>query len=127
MIHQYTYIAQLLHLERVEAGSFQLTDQVELLPWFGVGFLTQLHSVRPSSFRRDQGNVNKLLIRALAIDLLNRYIPLLEVPAIALWIFQSLPQATDATSAVATISLVVTMTETMLLLSSFDHVKNWNN
>lgn len=103
----------------------QFTDQVEALSGLRVRLLTQGHGKGPGTLGHHQRDVQVADISLGAHQVSSGDVALLKVPLIGLRQFQDLPEAGDATRAVATVPLVVPETDAVLLLPVTDQAEDW--
>lgn len=103
----------------------QLTDQVEALSGLRVRLLAQGHGKGPGTLGHHQRDVQVADISLGAHQVSSGDVALLKVPLIGLRQFQDLPEAGDATRAVATVPLVVPETDAVLLLPVTDQAEDW--
>lgn len=112
-------LAQRLQLQGVLGRLAQTRHQVETLPLLRVGLLAELHREAPSAFRHHQRNVQVSLVLQHAL----RDVLALEVTLLALGDLEDFAEASDPARAVASVTLVIAVAETMLLLGILNKFK----
>jgi hypothetical protein len=84
-----------------------------------------LHCVGPASLGKDERDVNILFVSILAFEMGQIDFLFLEMFSIALGQVKALSQTLDSSRAIATIALIVAMSQSMLLLHVSNHLEHF--